>query len=274
MYFEILQSISLNGQVSRPNDDRLGATPRRAWVVDGATDLGEPGLLGNQGGASWLSSTASLGFAMSQATDVRRACSDMFAYVSQRFEAERTRDVSARWELPKAAFAVAELGAQQLEVAWAADCPVLLCRTGDMRWCTGTPDTSREKEDAAALGIGDGAAVALTGNILQDRRAQRMQIDHEALSPDPEAAAKTTRYATFDVQIGDELLIMSDGFCALVSDYNRYDASSLWAEIKTRGLTGLAQELREIERKDAECRNFPRFKVSDDATAIWLKICG
>jgi hypothetical protein len=34
----------------------------------------------------------------------------------------------------------------------------------------------------------------------------------------------------------------------------------------------LADELRSIELEDAACLRFPRFKVSDDATAIWVRI--
>lgn len=273
MYFEILQSLSLNGDITRPNDDRFGATSQRAWVVDGATDLGDPGLLGNQGGAAWLSSTASLGFAISDATDLRVACADMFAFVQARFERERKRELRARWELPKAAFAAAELGEDRLHVAWAADCPILLHRADGPIWCTGAPDTSGEVADAAALGIGHGAAPVLAGEVLEDRRAQRMRADHAALSPDPEAVARITQYDSFAIEPGDELLLMSDGFSALVSDYGRYDTAGFWAEIKTRGLMELAQELRDIEREDKACSHFPRFKVSDDATAIWLKIC-
>jgi len=49
VHFEILQSISANGTRNKANDDRVGATHTRAWVIDGATDMGPPGLLGAQG---------------------------------------------------------------------------------------------------------------------------------------------------------------------------------------------------------------------------------
>jgi len=54
MRFDVLQMISLAGDAASANDDRVGASDAIAWVIDGATDLGEPGLLGTRGGAAWI----------------------------------------------------------------------------------------------------------------------------------------------------------------------------------------------------------------------------
>jgi len=48
--------------------------------------------------------------------------------------------------------------------------------------------------------------------------------------------------------------------------------SGLVAAARDKGLKALAEELREIEEGDPEGRQFPRFKKSDDATAILLKL--
>jgi hypothetical protein len=37
-------------------------------------------------------------------------------------------------------------------------------------------------------------------------------------------------------------------------------------------LAALAQTLRAIEQEDAACLRYPRFKASDDASAIWLRV--
>jgi hypothetical protein len=46
------------------------------------------------------------------------------------------------------------------------------------------------------------------------------------------------------------------------------------AGVLERGLGGLAEDLRRIEREDAACLRYPRFKASDDATAIWVRVAG
>lgn len=274
MHFEVLQAISLNGDVRKPNDDRSGCTAERAWIVDGATDLGAPGLLGPQGGASWLASTASAAFTRVIGSDIRQVCRSVFSEIEETFERDRTRDVTAAWEVPKAAFCAAQLSGQALSVAWAADSPILRISESDVTWCTGTPDTTAEAQDARALGSGTGAATALSGAALADRRARRAQAGHAALSTDAEASMAITQFADVPIASGDALLLMSDGFASLVTDYSAYSAKALADALPRKGLAALAQEIRTIETEDAACLRYPRFKVSDDATALWLRIAG
>ncbi len=274
MHFDVIQTVSVNGNAQKPNDDRCGANTHLAWVIDGATDMSEPGLLGSQGGAAWLASTASAAFAVSEARDMQKTCQTAFSRIEDQFVAQRTREVAAPWEVPKAAFAAALLIEEKLSVAWAADSPVLLMSGDDAVWCTGEPDTSAESADALSLGPGVGAASVLSDTALENRRAHRARADHIALSPDAQASAGVTRYADFDVSVGDELLLMSDGFASIVTDYAAYTAREMVSVIRSEGLGRIVDDLRAIEQADAACLRFPRFKVSDDATAIWVRVSG
>lgn len=274
MHFETLQSISINGTSTRPNDDRCGSAAQLAWVIDGATDVGPQGLLGKRGGAAWLASTANTAFSTTQAGNIQDTCQAAFHWIEEQFEEQRMREVVAAWEIPKAAFGLAQLTDRGVSVAWAADSPILLMSGSEVLWCTGEPDTSAEAEDALALGTGVGAAQELSGAVLEDRRAHRARDGHAALGPYAQASAAITRYAHHAVSVGDELLLMSDGFASLVTDYQRYSAQELAAAVRSDGLATLAQEIRRIENEDAACLSYPRFKVSDDATAIWIRIAG
>lgn len=276
MHFELLQSISLNGTSDRPNDDRCGSTTQLAWIIDGATDLGEPGLLGCQGGAAWLASTANTAFASACSDDLQSTCRAVFKAIETEFARQSTRPVRAAWEMPKAAFSAAQLFEDRLSIAWASDCPVLLISGAEVHWCTGTPDTSDEMADALAFGAikKDTAVPLMSDALIRNRQAHRAQTDHIALSPDATASATATNYASASVSIGDELILMSDGFSSLITDYKQYTANSLVDRVRTHGLGYLAQEIRGIEAEDAACAQFPRFKVSDDATALWLKVSG
>ncbi|SCZ57140.1 protein phosphatase 2C domain-containing protein [Epibacterium ulvae] len=272
MHFEILQSISANGTRHKANDDRVGATHTRAWVIDGATDMGPPGLLGAQGGAAWLATTASTLFASLPETDIRTTCHAALSQIEARFEAQKTRELAAAWELPKAAFALAQLNDTTLSVAWASDCPVLLITKTGTQWCTGAPDTRVESAEARALGAGAGTDGIFAEHVLADRRAQREKSDFTTLNPNASAAQQALHYAELQVVPGDELLLMTDGFSSLISDYQRYTAQSLAQALREKGLPSLVEEIRIIEQKDATCQRFPRFKISDDATALWLRI--
>jgi hypothetical protein len=109
--------------------------------------------------------------------------------------------------------------------------------------------------------------------VLADRRAAR-QGRRRVLGVDADHSRNATGYARAPVARGDDVLLMSDGFAALIDTYEIYDPASLVSTMLDRGLAALAEELRTIERGDAECLRYPRFKPSDDASAIWVRIGG
>lgn len=271
MHLDLLQSLSLCGDLATPNDDRAGASARCAWVIDGATDLAPPGLLGDRGGAAWLAATADAAFGFGEAADLRATCASVFETVMARFAVERRREPAGAWELPSASFAAVQLVGAALEVAWAGDCAILRSGAdGAVDWLTPAPDRAAESAEAAALG--DALGGLRTPAVIADRRAARERPGRRVLGVDAAASSAATDHARVTVAPGDRLLLMSDGFAALVDSYDAYDAHGLMAAVGERGVAALAEELRAIERDDALCRRFPRFKCSDDATALWVKV--
>lgn len=273
MHFDLLQSISLCGDPSTPNDDRAGAGERRAWMIDGATDLGPPGLLGERGGAAWLAARADAAFAAVETWDLPGACAQVFATIARRYAAERRREPEAAWEVPRASFAAVQVTGDVLELAWVGDCAVLHRRGDEVAWLTPAPDRARESAAAAAIGEGVGARKLRDPAVLADRRAAR-DVGRNVLGVDAAASAAATRHARFAVARGDALLLMSDGYAALVDAYGACDAAGLFAAVEAGGLAALAMRLRAIEQEDAACTRFPRFKASDDATALWVRVGG
>ena len=274
MHLDLIQSLSLCGDVTTPNDDRAGSSARHAWVIDGATDLSPPGLLGAQGGAAWLAATADAAFAAGPGDDLGATCAQVFATVEARYAAQRQRAPEGAWELPRASFAAVQLVGDLLEVAWAADCAVLRATGDTVAWCTPAPDRARESAQAAALGPGVGATKLRTPAVLADRRAARARPGQRVLGVDAGESARAIETERVAIAAGDDLLLMSDGMAALVDSYAAYDAAGLMAAMRSRGLAALGEKLRAIERDDAACTRYPRFKASDDATALWVRVGG
>src|SRR5262249_13103762 len=90
-------------------------------------------------------------------------------------------------------------------------------------------------------------------------------------SPDVRAASHVSRRIV-KTQPGSMLLLATDGFLALASDYGAYSVDGLMAAAMEKGLAALGVELRAIESGDAGGDRFPRFKKSDDATALLLRL--
>jgi hypothetical protein len=105
-------------------------------------------------------------------------------------------------------------------------------------------------------------------------RAARNRINSGSnwlFSPDTRAAVHVSR-RVLKLAPGSTLLLATDGFLALASDYGAYSADSLMARALSKGLAPLGGELRAIEAGDSGGDRFPRFKKSDDATALLLKL--
>ncbi|MDH0303360.1 MULTISPECIES: protein phosphatase 2C domain-containing protein [unclassified Pseudomonas] len=270
MHFDLIQTLSLAGKPGVPNDDRIGCADRHAWVIDGATDLGEPGLLGERGGAAWLSSTAQRAFAAASGS-LSDICQNVFASIAKAYEHDCRREPFGSWELPRAAFAAVALEGDELVCAHLADCVVLHRGTEGVRFLTPAPDHDDECAAAAALGAGIGAHGVRPPAVLEDRRAARMRA-REVLSVDAVCAGENTCHTRHPVSQGDDIVLMSDGLAALLSPYQVLGPEAFIDQLLSNGLDDLARRLRAIEQEDAACLRYPRFKKSDDASAIWLRV--
>ncbi|OYY76463.1 MAG: hypothetical protein B7Y43_14990 [Sphingomonas sp. 28-62-20] len=271
MRFDLLQSISLAGESSVPNDDRVGTGDALAWVIDGATDLGDPGLLGSRGGAAWIAMEANAAFAAAGDAPLMAVCKGVFARLSRRFDAVCTRAPASRWELPSAAFLVARVTAEGLELGWLGDCSVLI-RRGTLVERIGPPAERGDESARAARHAGhELAQKPRPASIIDSLRTSRERPGRQVLGVEPEGA-DMVNLAIVPVAVGDELLLMTDGFAALVDGYGAMDEAALMAAVAAEGLAPLATKLRAIEAGDAECVRFPRYKISDDASALWVRV--
>ncbi|CAN5258826.1 PP2C family serine/threonine-protein phosphatase [soil metagenome] len=272
MHFDLIQSLSLAGSAATPNDDRAGESNRLGWVIDGATDLGPLGLMGARGGAAWLAREAQTAFTAATDAPIESICADVADRLARAYAAARTRDPLGRWELPIAAFLAVRIGDGSLECAWLGDCVGLL-RSGATVTRVGPAREAKdvEAEQAASLAEHGLGSVRRSAPIIDNLRASRSRPGIAVLGVEPEAMRQleTCRVACAP---GDELLLMTDGFSALIDAYAALDEAALLDALVVDGLAKLGQRLRAIEAVDSACSRYPRFKASDDATALWLRI--
>jgi serine/threonine protein phosphatase PrpC len=273
MHFDLIQSISLAGTADVPNDDRAGNTPRLAWVIDGATDLGPPGLMGAQGGAAWLAGQAQAGFFAAADAPMDELFEALGTHLTTAFDATRTRAPEGRWELPLASVIAARIDGDSIELGWLGDCAALLRRGDDIIRLGPTNDSAAETARAASLAQHGLGKPKRSAPILDDLRRTRGRPEMRVLSVDPVHMAEVP-VLTAPCAPGDELLLASDGFMALCDSYGVTDEAGLFAMVAEEGLANVTAKLREIEQDDADCTRFPRFKISDDATALWVRIGG
>lgn len=281
MPFEILETLSLPGDPAKANEDAVLAEPFAAMVFDGATMVSEP-LLPGRSDAAWVATFGArrLLAHLKDGDAPRLALRHALADAERSFEGLRRRAPQHRYEMPCASMMLAVPDDNGFDALWYGDCAALLKRPGEPAEVIGIAFDQRASESATAARFleekGLAPVVALKGGEhLASFQASRSKVNMPGgpwlFAAYPAASEHVTR-ARFEGPTGTLVLIASDGFLALATDYRLYDVDGLIASAEASGLKALGDELRAVENGDPEGRAYPRFKKSDDATAVLLRL--
>lgn len=270
-----VDAISLAGDRRKQNDDAFGYTGPRAWVIDGATDLHDAPLTKHASDASWLAQYLNRRLHepfgedwSSSLRELSRQAADSFHMtVKQPYE---------RWQSPIASMLMVVDRGKRLHGVEFGDCRLFVLDANGAAYAKGGPEGARQAEAAAAATQTDADKPLLERtDTLERLRRSRAAINQSGAEwtfcLDP-ACADHARAWFIDLKLPAHLLLMTDGFAVLADQYGAYDAAGLVRAALDQGLHDLARELRAIEREDAAASRHPRFKASDDATALLMRL--
>ncbi len=278
--FQLLDSLGLPGDPAKPNEDSCGQDARAAVLIDGATPLGD-GLMPGPSDAAWI---AQFGVRRVLAhlrggDGARKALRAALADTQKSFEALRRHAPEEIWQMPCGSMMLAVAGTSGIEFLSFGDCAALVRPDGGAVMVVGETFDQRAAEAKRAQAIAREKNLSPASGLsrpefLRALRAARNRVNSGSywlFSPDVKAAAHAARRLV-KAAPGTHLLLASDGFLALASDYGAYGADSLMQAALDKGLKALGDELRAIEAGDVLGDKFPRFKKSDDATALLLRV--
>lgn len=283
MSLRLIEAISAPGRPGTPNDDAYAAGESFAAVLDGCTALAEP-LLDGPSDPAWFASL--MADSLARRADKQRGRDLLAACLSEAEEAyvsRRRRAPAETYEWPMASLMLLEaLGDDRWAAHWFGDCTAVLAGADGSTQVIGDAFEMRAREAAQAARLQPATTAAVrvdplkrSPEALAALRASRNRYNADEgpwiLAPDPRCA-EHARTATVFGAAGGALLLATDGFLALCTDYGRYDAAGLVAAAREKGLRSLLSELRAIEEGDVACAAYPRHKPSDDATALLLEI--
>lgn len=272
-----VESISLAGDRKKQNDDACGFTGPRAWVIDGATDLSDTPLTGHASDAAWIAQYLNRRLHEPFDNDPSRGFSDLSRGAAEAFNAPLHGRPYERWQSPICSVLMAnDRGGGTVYVSDLGDCRVFALDADGKAHIAGGPEgaADHEAESAARQTDANKPLLERTETIAR-LREQRAAINREGAEwtfcLDP-ACGQYVRTRRFDLKTPAHVLLMTDGFSALVDRYRAYDAAGLVRAAFDKGLQELGRELRAIETADAASAKYPRFKASDDATALSMRL--
>ena len=280
MRFELLDSLSIPGDLAKTNEDSFSHGQSFACVFDGATVLGE-NLMPGPSDAHWIAQFGARRLRAHSELDagspkdmLRSAAED----AEKSFKALRRRAPRENYETPFASLMAMFIRDDALSALWFGDCAALIRPAGGPVSIVGETlrMRARERDRVSQLSEKAGAAgPAVREQFLPALRASRNGVNtkNSAWLFSPDVRCGDHAHERRLTLAADTLILLaSDGFLALTSDYGRYNADELFAAAESRGLAALGKELRDIEASDPNGIRYPRFKSSDDATAMLLAL--
>lgn len=280
MSLEVLEYLTLPGDPAKANEDAFGHDAGAAVVIDGATPLGDS-LMPGPSDAAWIAHFGArrLMAHLKDGDGARKALRATLGDTQKSFEALRRHEPEEMWQMPCASMMLAVTAGEGMEFLWYGDCAALVKQSDAPVTVVGETFDKRAAEAKRAQALAkeknvSPAAGLSRAEFIDSLRSRRNRINSGSnwlFSPDVKAAAQVSR-RVMKVKSGSEILLLSDGFLALASDYGAYGVDSLMAAALSKGLVALGEELRAIEAGDSGGDKFPRFKKSDDATALLLKV--
>jgi hypothetical protein len=282
----VLDSVSDPARPGAENDDRVGWNGSAAFVIDGATGLGDPVMAPPASDAAWLAEQARrfLEEHLTPARDIGDVVRDLCAAARDAFFRAAGAPEIERYRFPNAAFQALRLTARGIETAGLADCTLIL-RDGAGRILrhSGSRAGRGNEQKAARRAIERGGGFDAAGegfrnrDTLEDLRANRSRLNSDpdgawTLGVVPEAGAHVRR-ALLEIDLPATGVLCTDGFADLVDNYQACSDGDLVARAEADGLMALLHELRQIERVvDPDGTRFPRYKRCDDASAVLVRI--
>ncbi|MEM8936107.1 MAG: hypothetical protein AAGC77_06840 [Pseudomonadota bacterium] len=288
MGLKTMAVVSLPGD-GRVNEDFQGSVGAAAWVLDGATGVGEDAL-DAPSDAYWFVRT--FGRRLESALTIApkkpyaQLIRDSTLLVKREFD-EAVPGPAPDYP-PSAAFILVRVISAaddgiELELAALGDCAAYV-RTvaGAIEGFDGAGSTPidtvsldalkrahRDFPDASTEVVSD-----LLRPVLQSNR-QRMNTPdgYWILSFDERAAD----HLVTEVKLVDPtapIILASDGFTRAIDMLGLETPEAFYARVINDGPDAVARDVRAIENSDTSCRRYPRLKCRDDATCVVLSVDG
>jgi serine/threonine protein phosphatase PrpC len=279
--FTVLEAVSRPGSAERANEDACGSAGDFLWVLDGAQLPGWSPVF-PLSDAAWFTATlnARLQALAPYASDGPALLAEAVGEVAGMFLAQAPDERREPLSWPITQVVLARVGAGACDLWSLGDSAAYLSDAdGSVTVLDAVPELrDAETKEVADLFARTGATTAsvrvtplFRERWVERRRRQMSGEEPPVLSLDPGFAARAT-HLRVPFEPGANLLLATDGFSALVELYRAGDPAWLLDRARATGLAPLLDEIREIEAEDPDGRRFPRYKTSDDATAVLARL--
>jgi hypothetical protein len=249
-----------------------------AWVFDGVTGINGRNHLGGESDAQWLVGRAHDRLFELARSDMplQRLLSDLVDGIIADWNAATAElDLPRNYDPPAACLILVKRYGDGWKALRLGD-SCLLARGADRstRIFAASPNNVFDHWLAREAARRRDAGVADTKALLAEFAPQLRQGRAKRNRPDGYSILECSRDCLAMPELIDlgwpaDMLLCTDGYYRAVDHYGLFDAAQL-LDASTTSVERVLAELRAVEADDPDCRQYPRFKPADDATAVML----
>lgn len=280
----LVPAVGKDGREEVFSEDALYVADGIAALFDGATGVGERRVIKTMSSdPEWFANKA--GEALSKITDITAPPHEIVRNIITHVRAEYEKDALfsdiRSYETPSSTAVMVKRSAtvDALDLVLVADGIIMWNTSDDGFGCVKPSEfLIRQGEElearvaeVAALGM-DNARMKMLPELQRIRALMNKPEGYGVLSLDYEVLRhKDFKVVTKKFKKGDRILISSDGLLRYADEYKLGSRRDFFAEAE-KSLAGLLKTVRDFERADLACEKLPRYKVSDDVSAVLIEV--
>ncbi|MGM1059634.1 protein phosphatase 2C domain-containing protein [Saccharothrix sp. Mg75] len=259
------------GSFANPNEDWAAATNRIAVLLDGLTAPGDLGT-GCIHGVPWFVERLGSALVANLADDELDMRSALAASIQSTARIHAPTCDLKNPGTPSATVLALREGEEYFDWLVLADSTLLLDCTNEFIAVSDDRVARVNRAQHEAAVSSDTGTDEHEKNVSKLVEAQRLIRNtpggYWVAGTNPKAAAEALTGSTPKALV-KRAALLSDG-AARLKEFNITDWSGIMATLDASGPRGLISAVREVEDSDPTGRRWPRYKKSDDATAVYL----
>lgn len=261
------------------NEDAVFVSKNFACVIDGATGLSTERITDCESDAKWFAVKIRDYLATHlKGRDIPSVLEDALNYVNNEFKKfNGAHDLKF---MPSAAISIYQIVGDKIEYFVLGDCSILFRYKDDTIehfHCEDLEKLDKQnlkllKERAKRNNIDVVKARPLIQLDLERVRSLKNKVDGYWILSDSLEAVRHGIHGVIDKTKVKDILLTSDGYAQIYELFKAYTTSELFEEVQYKTLAKIYDELYTLQENDKSCNKFTRFKLRDDASAIYVRL--
>jgi len=263
------------------NEDIIGLSPYGAWVLDGATGLNNKNLISDESDAKWYVNwwNKYLHDNMKRNVSLKEIMKDGIDEISKEYHKLVGDTKVESLDFPSCACSIIKFYENKIEYLILGDCTLLINNKDCIKTFKDDAiskldkkvyDYMSEIENSKNMTFNERKDKVM--HIIIENRLKKNTIGGYWSLEFSKDAIDNCVNGFIDIDNDMKIMMTSDGFSCAYDRYDIFSEEDIINIANTEGIDYIYKKMREFEKSDEKGVKYPRFKVHDDSSCVYLNI--